>query len=165
MWTLLPFALTWHLQNHQQVLTHCRCMYNVGSCMCCIVQSSCNMVFACGMLQQGAVRSQMHFVLNLLPLLLLLLYMFKTVTFQLVTGGTAPRSLLLPTMTILGGFDLLWSNIINYQPDGAQASIFLLSDTHSLNMRRPYSDARNRSAWKAKTVIACTSLCKKSLLL
>ena len=32
----------------------------------------------------------------------------------------------------------------------------LLSDTHSLNITRPYSDAQSRSAWKAKTVIART---------
>ena len=32
----------------------------------------------------------------------------------------------------------------------------LLFDTHSLNIRRPYTDAQNRSAWKAKTVIART---------
>ena len=32
----------------------------------------------------------------------------------------------------------------------------LLSDTQSLNISRPHSDAQNKSAWKAKTVIACT---------
>ena len=32
----------------------------------------------------------------------------------------------------------------------------LLSDTHCLNIRRPHSDAQNRSAWKAKTVVART---------
>ena len=33
------------------------------------------------------------------------------------------------------------------------ARLTLLSDTHSVNIRRPYSDAQNRSAWKARTVI------------
>ena len=32
----------------------------------------------------------------------------------------------------------------------------LLSDTQSLNITRPHSDAQNKSAWKAKTVIART---------
>ena len=32
----------------------------------------------------------------------------------------------------------------------------LLSGTHSLNIRQSHSDAQNRSAWKAKTVIART---------
>ena len=32
----------------------------------------------------------------------------------------------------------------------------LLSDTQSLNITRPHSDAQKKSAWKAKTVIART---------
>lgn len=32
----------------------------------------------------------------------------------------------------------------------------LLSDTHSLNIRRPHHDAQNKSAFEAKTVIART---------
>ena len=32
----------------------------------------------------------------------------------------------------------------------------LLSDTHSLNIRRPHYDAQNKSAWRAQTVIART---------
>ena len=34
--------------------------------------------------------------------------------------------------------------------------LLLLSNTHSLNIRRPYSDGQNRFAWMAKTVIAGT---------
>ena len=35
-----------------------------------------------------------------------------------------------------------------------QNTLSYVTYTHSLNIRRPYSDAQNRSAWKAKTVIA-----------
>ena len=34
--------------------------------------------------------------------------------------------------------------------------LVLLSDTQSLIITRPHSDAQNKSAWKAKTVIART---------
>ena len=43
--------------------------------------------------------------------------------------------------------------------DGLNGKIWndgLLSDTQSLNTTRPHSDAQNKSAWKAKTVIAGT---------
>lgn len=34
----------------------------------------------------------------------------------------------------------------------------LLSDSQRLNIRRPYSVAQNKAAWKAKTVTVCTKL-------
>ena len=60
---------------------------------------------------------------------------------------TVEQELNFPDTTFLGSV-LSVAQVKSYQT-------FTMT-THSLNSRRPHSDAQNWSAWKAKTVIART---------